>query len=67
MHHDDLFGAESCVPSSALQQWAASDERVYKGVVAVVEKMVQLSVDIINTHSYPPSCRATLTIVERYV
>lgn len=40
VHHDDLFGADSRVPNSALQQWAASDERVYKGVVAVVEKMV---------------------------
>ena len=54
VHHADLFGADSRVPDSALQQWASSDERVHKGVVAVVEKMVRQSSLHSDIHSFSP-------------
>jgi len=39
VHHDDILGQGNRVADASLQQWSASDERVYAGVAKQMEHM----------------------------
>lgn len=39
VHHDDLFNSDGAVPQSSLQSWCLSDQRVFSGITAAIDRM----------------------------